>query len=97
MAKKCSLIYPDNPCRCIGPVKRFINIELLNPKKLIFMAHPCQSPQAEEPESHAEELDELARITAVFRSHPKYAAPEAFVDIVKELMDSGRFQLLTAH
>lgn len=97
MAKKCSLIYPDNPCHCIGPVNRYVNTELLNPKKLIFMSHPCQTPEKETTEMPTGELDELARITAVFRSHPQYAAPEAFVDIVKELMDSGRFQLLSAH
>jgi hypothetical protein len=40
--------------------------------------------------------NKLDRITAVFRSHPQYAAPEAFVDIIKEMMNSGRFQLLNA-
>jgi len=39
-------------------------------------------------------LDDFARITAVFRSHPEYAAPEALVDIIKHLLDSGRFELL---
>jgi hypothetical protein len=40
--------------------------------------------------------NKLDRITAVFRSHPQYAAPEAFVDIVKEMMNSRKFQLLNA-
>ena len=41
-----------------------------------------------------EELDELVRVTVLFRRHPDYAAPQAFVEIVKKLMDSGCFQLL---
>ena len=97
MAKKCSLIYPDNPCRCALPIEHLIKMKVLDPKNPLFITHPCQSPQPEQTESPIEELDELGRITTVFRSHPKYAAPEAFVDIVKELMNSGRFQLLTAH
>ena len=32
---------------------------------------------------------------ALLRSHPDYAAPGVFVESVKGLIDSGRFQLLT--
>ena len=38
-------------------------------------------------------FDELQRVTVIFRSHPDYAAPETYMDNLKELMSSGRFEL----
>ena len=43
-----------------------------------------------------QELDELERVSAIFRSHPDYAAPETFMDNLKGLMNSGRFELFDA-
>ena len=40
-----------------------------------------------------QELDELERVSGIFRSHPDYAAPSTFLNHLKNLMDSGRFQL----
>jgi hypothetical protein len=42
---------------------------------------------------HLEELDALQRIAVLFRSHPDYAAPETFLESLKELVDSGQVRL----
>jgi RNA polymerase sigma factor (sigma-70 family) len=97
MISTCSLINPDNPCYCEREIGNLVNVKLLKPKDPMFLNHPCKAGPKEQPDGFGKELDELARVTALFRSHPEYSAPENFVDIVKELVDSGKFQLLNAH
>jgi hypothetical protein len=41
------------------------------------------------------ELDELQRISALFKQHPGIQTPPCFVTSLRELMDSGQFQLFS--
>lgn len=97
MAKRCGLVRSDNPCNCAQGIDYFTKAKLLDPDNPLFSTHKCRSPQKELNKHPVQELDEFGRITALFRSHPDYAAPEAFVGIVKQLVDSGRFELLSNH
>jgi RNA polymerase sigma factor (sigma-70 family) len=95
MATKCSLVNPKNSCHCERILPFDIEKEcVIDPENLLFADHACHAKKNAQVMKRLEELDELVRVTVLFRSHPDYAAPEAFVDIVKNLMDSGRFQLL---
>jgi len=93
MGTQCSLVRPNNPCECIRRIEPFINRKWLDPQNPVFITHPYRQQKPEIKEHLADELDEFVRITAIFRSHPDYTAPESFVGIVKELVDSGRFEL----
>lgn len=97
MIKNCGLINPSNICQCAEAIKLHIKMRTIDPDRPLFITHPSHNYQKTEDNQYFKELDELGRVTAVFRSHPEYAAPEAFVGIVKELVDSGRFQLLNNH
>jgi RNA polymerase sigma factor (sigma-70 family) len=97
MVNNCSLINPDNPCYCEREIDNLRKVKLLDPKNPMFLNHPCKTDRQDKKEDTGKELDELARVTALFRSHPDYSAPDAFIDIVKELVESGKFQLLNAH
>jgi len=95
MSTKCSLVNPKNPCHC----ERILSFDIekacvIDPENLLFADHLCHAKKNGQAMNQLQELDELVRVTALFRSHPDYAAPEAFVEIVKKLMGSGRFQLL---
>jgi len=95
MATKCSLVNPKNPCHC----ERILAFDIekvcvIDPENLLFADHPCYAKKNGQAMNRLQELDQLVRVTALFRSYPEYAAPEAFVEIVKKLMDSGRFQIL---
>jgi hypothetical protein len=95
LTTKCSLINPKNPCHCEKMLPFDIKKEcVIDPENLLFADHACHAKKNDQVVKQLEELDELVRVTALFRSHPDYAAPQAFVEIVKNLMDSGRFQLL---
>jgi hypothetical protein len=89
MQKKCGLINPDNPCRCYLYVKNVGK----DPKNLMFTGLPCHGRKKFAVPEHLQGMSELQRIVTVFRSHPDYAAPEKFVEGIKELVNSDRLSL----
>jgi len=95
LAGKCGLVDPGNPCRCGTLAAIHVRKRHFDPKNLLFATHAVRSRQDGRGEDLVKELDAMARAAALLRSHPDYAAPGVFVESVKGLIDSGRFQLLT--
>jgi hypothetical protein len=56
---------------------------------------PQQRPLMSRSEAmaHLKELSEIERVTELFRNYPQYHAPDAFKDIVKNLIDSKQYRL----
>jgi RNA polymerase sigma factor (sigma-70 family) len=94
MTKKCSLVDPENPCTCSKLLPYEIKTKLLDPENLRFVNHRCYARRNGTADSRLQELGELKRIAVLFRSHPDYAAPETFVESIKELVESQRGELL---
>ena len=44
-------------------------------------------------DSYFEELNEMQRVSALFKATPRYAAPFDFKDTVREMIDSGRYKV----
>lgn len=97
MVKKCGLVNPANPCHCVHHVAHDVKSGWIDPENLLFAKHPCHSRINSIAARRLQELDELGRVTALFHSQPEYAAPEAFVEFMKNLVDSGKFHLLNDH
>ncbi|MFQ5614062.1 MAG: hypothetical protein ACE5H9_18220 [Anaerolineae bacterium] len=81
----------DSIYRQVGPNIKYGRIQTGD---LLFATHPAYTPNREFLLSRIQEMDELERAAALFRSHPDYAAPSAFVEGIRNLMDSGQLQLL---
>lgn len=96
LANNCGLFNPANKCHCAKILAYDIDAKRIDPENLLFATHPCRDQQNGKVSDNLEELDELRRVAALFRGHPDYSAPETFVDTVKRLVHSGRFQFLTA-
>ena len=94
MHNKCGLANPANPCRCQRQVGPNIKSGRIQTDNLLFANHPRRTSSREVLLSHIQEMDELERAAALFRSHPDYAAPSALVDGISNLMDSGQLRLL---
>jgi len=94
MRKNCGLINSRNPCHCSRLAPTAVKVGWVKPKKILFASHKRRHPVPDFDESYLYELGELKRVAALFRSHPDYAAPEAFIVNIKALLDSGRFKLL---
>jgi len=95
MTKKCSLINPQNPCACAKLIPHEIKIKMLDPRNLRFANHRCHARGTDTATAQMHELDELRRVAALFRSHPDYAAPETFIASIKELVESGRLEMMS--
>lgn len=94
MRKKCSLVNPANPCHCAQQLTHAIETGSIDNHKLLFAEHPRHDRNHIDILNRLQEMDELRRVAVLFRSHPDYAAPEDFVEGVKELMNSDKFRLL---
>lgn len=94
LVKRCGLVNPNNPCRCKTLAALHVKKRDIDPKYLLFATHPCHPRQDSQAEDLLKELDQMARAAMLIRNHPDYAAPGVFVESMKGLIDSGRFQLL---
>ena len=94
LGRKCGLVDPKNPCRCETLAALHVRKRHIDPENLLFATHSCRPPQEARSKDLLEELDRMARAAMLIRNHPDYAAPGVFVESMKYLIDSGRFQLL---
>ena len=97
MQRHCSLVNPANPCACTRQVLSDWQEDGPGPKHFVFTKHPCRVRHDPTVVERLQEMGELKRVAAVFRSHPEYAAPDSLEEGVKALLDSGRFSLFNSH
>lgn len=95
MQQKCGIINPANPCRCARRVDHAIQIGRVDPHQLLFAGRAVRAPHEAAVVEGVREMHELQSAAALLRSHPTYAAPEAFVENIKKLVESGRFGVLS--
>lgn len=93
MENNCSLINSSNPCTCEKWILKCTSQEFKEISERPFTAYPCRGRLGTDVLSHLHEVDELKRVAIIYRNHPDYVAPETFMDNLKELMNSGRFEL----
>jgi RNA polymerase sigma factor (sigma-70 family) len=96
MTRKCSLVNPENPCACAKLIPHEKEIKMLDPDNPRFAKHRCHARETDTAAARMHELDELRRVAVLFRSHPDYAAPERFVQFLKDLVESGRLEMFNA-
>ena len=90
MLTNCGLVRPDNPCHCDRAAPYAVETHAIDPENLLFARHQCHSKDDVVSKEYLRELDSLQRISALFRNHPDYAAPETFLESLKELINSGQ-------
>jgi RNA polymerase sigma factor (sigma-70 family) len=94
LVKRCSLVDANNACRCETLAALHVKKRHIDPKNLFFVNHPCRPRRDSHSEDLLQEMDQLTRAAMLIRNHPDYEAPGVFVESMKKLIDSGRFQLL---
>jgi RNA polymerase sigma factor (sigma-70 family) len=95
MRRHCGLVDSANPCQCVRQISYAIHTKRINPIKLPFSRHPRLETMQSLTKQQLEEMDQIQRVAALFRSLPEYAAPDKFADGLKELIESGKIDLLT--
>jgi RNA polymerase sigma factor (sigma-70 family) len=86
MEKKCGLFNSENPCRCARQVAFGEKRGMINPGKLLFATHPSQGAKDLPDLCQVQEMDEVKRLAAVFRSHPDYMAPKRLAEALKNAL-----------
>jgi RNA polymerase sigma factor (sigma-70 family) len=94
LVKRCGLVDPKNPCHCKTLAVLHVKKRHIDPKNMLFATHPRHPRRDGHAEDLLKELNQMTRAAMLIRSHPDYTAPGVFVESMKGLIDSGRFQLL---
>jgi RNA polymerase sigma factor (sigma-70 family) len=93
MNSTCGVVNSDAFCRCARRVPKALATGRVDPERPGLTAHPVSSSGRGVTEAAAQ-LHRLHDAAAVMRAHPDYAAPQAKVDAIAALLNSGRFPLL---
>ncbi len=94
MEKHCNLVSPDNYCRCSTLVGPDIRDKWIDPNNLQFAVMTKETDNTPTITESLKELTEIQRTMALFRSNPKYSAPDSMVAIIKEIINSKQLRSL---
>jgi RNA polymerase sigma factor (sigma-70 family) len=94
LSRNCELYDEVNPCKCVPQAIAAINNGFINPERLQYANHPVRKDKDAAALKRLHLMDGLSREAALMRDHPDYSAPEAFVEGIREMLDSGKFNKL---
>jgi len=90
MQKNCGLVNKDNACRCHKQAGGRFSTGLID---MTFIKKEKASKGRSEAVTHLGELAEIDRTVAMYRRYPEYHTPESFTHIIKDLINSGRYNV----
>lgn len=85
----CGVVNPRAPCSCDRRVKRAADLGRIERGKFPLVRHPVG-----ELAGKVREMEALHATAALFRSHPRYAAPDRIAAKIAALLSSGALELL---
>lgn len=94
MSSKCSLIKTENPCSCDRQARHHANEGRMGTERMTFAAHPCRKRKEPGIAAGLTELDEMKRVSALFRSEPSFQAPGMLTELLRELVQSESYSLM---
>jgi len=87
---KCGLISPERPCRCRRRVVHALRLGRVDPQHLLFAADGARARRFPAVLAEIRRLEDVRRAAALFRSHPRFAAPADFAAEIRKLVDAPR-------
>ena len=94
LTKRCALINPDNPCKCESQVAAQLDTGRFDDKHMIFAKYPWRIRHDEGTLNRIKEMDELSQIAALYRSYSDFRASAAFIENLRGLVRSKKYELL---
>ncbi len=94
LSRNCALYDEVNPCKCVPQAMASIKYGHMDPDRLQYAHHPVSKQTGMEAAARLRLMDGLSREAALMRDHPDYAAPEAFIEGIREMLDAGKFSKL---
>ncbi|MEV6770587.1 RNA polymerase sigma factor [Nocardia sp. NPDC051030] len=93
MNSTCGLANPKAFCRCSRRVEKAVELGRVDPRRPAFAAHPV-TPGGRGVAEAERQMVRLHDAAAVIGAHPDYAAPQAKMEAIAGILQSGRFPLL---
>jgi len=82
--RKCGLVNESNHCHCRRRLKSALDTGRIVAGKPLF-ALPVTEGEKTETIRHVRQLEEMRRIAAIYRSHPRFQVPEDFARAIRAL------------
>jgi RNA polymerase sigma factor (sigma-70 family) len=86
---KCGLVSPEQPCRCHRRLAHALRLGRVDPQHLLF-ADAEAAGRFPAVLAEIRRLEDIRRAAALFRSHPRFAAPANFVGEIRKLLEAPR-------
>lgn len=93
MTKHCGLVNHKATCRCHINTEKHLERVLEPSKKKTIIKKELAARNRAEVVAHLEGLSEIDRTVAMFRRYPEYQSPDSFANIVRDLVDSGKYRI----
>jgi RNA polymerase sigma factor (sigma-70 family) len=94
MQRKCGLVDPVAACRCVRQIPVLIERRVIDPRRLVLVDHVRKAAAGPTLERAWGEMARLDAVARTMSDRPEYAAPSTVIDHLRELLNSGSFQLL---
>jgi len=94
LTKNCALLNQDNPCHCERVVVSLLDTNRFDDDHMVFAKHPCRMRHEESALNCISEMDELNQIAALYKRYPDFRTPAVFIENMKELVRSKKYELL---
>lgn len=95
LISNCGLFDESNRCRCVGVMAGHITHGFVDTEKPIFVS---PSEDQEDPATlrqYLKELDELGRVSALFKSFPRNESSTDYTSLVKKMVENKAFRILS--
>jgi RNA polymerase sigma factor (sigma-70 family) len=95
LSSNCGLFDESNRCRCAEVLDGHVAQGWIDPKKPIFVS-PLEEP--EDPNTlrqYLKELDDLGRISALFKSFPRKVSSTDFAGQIKKMFEHKKYHILS--
>ena len=94
MRRNCGLINAKAPCRCPEQLDRDLTTGWVDPEDLHFAKYFASPEEQSRVLAGLTEIQEMSRLTYLWQKYPANESPSEFSDLVKEMIEAGRFPIL---
>jgi hypothetical protein len=95
LSANCGFFDGANRCNCTGVFSGHVAQGWMNPEKPLFVSRTDQTEEPIRLRYYMKELDELGKISLMFKSFPQKKSSVHVASIIKELVQQKNYRILT--
>ncbi|MCF8063559.1 MAG: RNA polymerase sigma factor [Deltaproteobacteria bacterium] len=95
LAGNCGLFDTSNRCSCPGVLANHLQNQWISPENPVFMKNGSRTQSNEDLAEYLKELDELSRVSTLFKAYPESPCPPDISHKIKRIIDQKTYRVLT--